>query len=139
MDLTKILKVGDSVYCTLSGNVKVIQVAESYILVEGDGYISSLNSNGQCFENGECIIFPSKDNRDWSTLEPKKECLFKPFDKVLVRNSSSCCWSAEFFSSKFHNIFYCIGGNYAQCIPYNEETQHLVGTNQDCPNKYKIW
>lgn len=24
-------------------------------------------------------------------------------------------------------------------IPYNKETQHLVGTNQDCPDKYKIW
>lgn len=64
---------------------------------------------------------------------------FKPFDKVLVRNTSYCCWSAEFFSNKYNNTFYCIVGNYTQCIPYNKETQHLVGTNQDCPDKYKIW
>ena len=139
MDLTKILKVGDSVYCTLSGNVKVIKVAESYILVEGDGYVSSLDSNGKCFKDGECIIFPSKYNRDWNTWKIKKECPFKPFDKVLVRNNKAQEWKADFFSHIIQGHIKCIEFFYNQCIPYNKETQHLVGTNQDCPDKYKIW
>lgn len=142
MDLTKILKVGDSVYCTLSGNVKVIKVTESYILVEGNDYISSLDSNGQCFKDGECIIFPSKDNRDWDTWETKKSCSFKPFDKVLVRDDPDYDqdhWRCDFFSHIDNNCFVASGGEWSECIPYNEETQHLVGTNQDCPDKYKIW
>lgn len=37
--------------------------------------------------NAECMLFPSKDNRYWSTFEiPKKNHQeFKPFDKVLIR------------------------------------------------------
>ena len=138
MDLTKILKVGDNVYCTLFGNVKVTKVS-STIIIESKFHKLELLSDGVYNKNGECIIFPSKENRDWSTWKSKEECPFKTFDKVLVRNTSNRYWYAEFFSNKDDNIFYCIGGNYTQCIPYNKETEHLVGTNQDCPDKYKIW
>ena len=30
-------------------------------------------------------------------------------------------------------------GNYAWCIPYNDETKHLVGTNDEAPDFYKYW
>jgi hypothetical protein len=33
-----------------------------------------------------------------------------------------------------------VGGNvFSQCIPYNEETKYLLGTADDCPDKYKTW
>jgi hypothetical protein len=143
MDLTKILKVGDKVYSPMGGYGIVTTVENKTsqpIRIEWvDGNWSTFTKEGKYYTfSPECMLFPSENNKDWSTWETEKKCPFKPFDKVLVRNSSSCCWSAEFFSSKFHNMFYCIGGNYAQCIPYNKETEHLVGTNQDCPDKYKI-
>ena len=97
--------------------------------------------------NGECVFFPSKDQRDWSKFErfwdkPKKKFdpkILQPFDKVLVRDYPEHYWRVEIFS--------CISEEYGclcttfwnMCIPYNEETKHLVGTKEDCPEYYKWW
>lgn len=141
MDLTKILKVGDKIYCTLYGDVTVTKVS-STITIEDRFHKLELHYNGAYDMNGECIIFPSKDNRDWSTWETKKKCPFKPFEKVLVRDDAGYDqdhWCCDFFSHVDNDCFITSGGEWAQCIPYNKETQHLVGTNQECPDKYKIW
>ena len=60
---------------------------------------------------------------------------FKPFDKVLARgNGDICTWKIEFFERE--NVgdpvfpYVCMNYNYAECIPYNEETKHLLGTNK---------
>ena len=43
-------------------------------------------SNGKFDSKGECVLFPSKDNMDWSTFKvPKKYKVFKPYQKVLVK------------------------------------------------------
>lgn len=66
----------------------------------------------------------------------------KPFDKVLVRCSDNTKWGVDFFSYKdeeSHSTFRCIGYWYSQCIPYNEETKHLVSTCQEAPEYYNIW
>jgi hypothetical protein len=66
----------------------------------------------------------------------------KPFDKVLVRCSDNTKWGVDFFSYKdeeSHSTFRCIGYWYSQCIPYNEETKHLVSTCQEAPEYYITW
>lgn len=66
----------------------------------------------------------------------------QPFDKVLVRCSDNTKWGVDFFSYKdeeSHSTFRCIGYWYSQCIPYNEETKHLVGTADEAPDFYNIW
>ena len=59
---------------------------------------------------------------------------FKPFDKVLVRDCDSCTWGIEFFEREdVDNKDYpytCMNSNYTKCIPYNEETKHLLGTDK---------
>lgn len=63
----------------------------------------------------------------------KNQFEFKPFDQVLVRDSEQGIWKAGIFShyEKESNMPYiCIGSFYAQCIPYNEETAHLIGTSK---------
>ena len=30
-------------------------------------------------------------------------------------------------------------GCYGQCIPYNDDTKHLVGTNEEAPEYYRHW
>lgn len=68
---------------------------------------------------------------------------FKPFDKVLVRDTNSESWYCNLFShfnknasyGKYEGVF----GNWIQCIPYNDETKHLLGTTDDAPDKYKTW
>lgn len=68
-------------------------------------------------------------------IEEKKEYKFKPFDKVLVRDFTATLWSANIYSHSFKTddgVFYsCSGHSYKYCIPYNEETKHLLGTTED--------
>ena len=67
----------------------------------------------------------------------------KPFDKVLVRYSDDHTWTCNLFSHYVdNNIYYkyrCLETGYTQCIPYNDDTEHLVGTKKDCPEYYKTW
>lgn len=66
-------------------------------------------------------------------IEKKKEYEFKPFDKVLVRQSETCKWEASFFSNITDEVhkYRCCGMNYMFCIPYNEQTAHLLGTKDN--------
>ena len=65
---------------------------------------------------------------------PKKEYKFEPFDKVLVRDDNKSIWKVDFFSHKIEGNeypFFTTSSPYKQCIPYNEETKHLVGTTDN--------
>ena len=66
-------------------------------------------------------------------IEEKGEYEFKPFDKVLVRDGNDGCWHADIFShkNKDRGRYYCTGYEWRQCIPYNEQTAHLLGTTED--------
>lgn len=73
-------------------------------------------------------------NPDTKQIEdlPKK-CEFKPFDKVLARHSDAETWIATLFGfyDKVFENYVCIGGVFGQCVPYNEETKHLLGTTDE--------
>lgn len=65
----------------------------------------------------------------------------KAFDRVLCKNGLDM-WRCDFFSSYmetyvFQNV--CISGSYSYCIPYNDDTKHLVGTTEEAPEYYKYW
>ena len=101
--------------------------------------------------DGECILFPSRTQRDWNKFErfwdkPKAERFdpktLQPFDKVLAKDGFASKWTCSFFSHMDNDVsfpVYCSGGYFKVCIPYNEETKHLVGTSDDCPEYYKWW
>ncbi len=99
--------------------------------------------NGKFDVDGECIIFPSKDQRDWSKFKaPIKRFNpeeFKPFDKVLLRIDERDIWQPDFFGYKDGNCITCVTYGNVRCIPYNEETKHLAGKRDDCPEYYKWW
>ena len=100
--------------------------------------------------NGKCILFPSKDQRDWSKFtapwykkdkfDPKT---LQPFDKVLVKGCVGNTWKCGLFSHVKDDAslykYSCAGDAYAVCIPYNEDTKHLVGTNDEAPEYYRYW
>ena len=176
LDLTKILDgcpKGTKFYSPLFGEVKlnyiygyrigiecirmnifvIFNPAGKYEMIEmecSDGW-------GNYYYSDECLLFPSKDQRDWSkferfwdkpktdepTVEMFDENTFKPFDKVLVRDFMSDNWMADFFENIEENdIHYnvtCVTCKWVQCIPYNEETRHLLRTREDCPEYYKWW
>lgn len=94
----------------------------------------TLYANGKMADNpdAECMLFPSKDNRDWSTFVPP--CKFKTFDKVVGRNiNEGCEWFADLFSHYDADTsgYVCIGAVWKECLPYNEETAKLIGTQND--------
>ena len=42
-------------------------------------------------------------------------------------------WKADFFSNYQEDVFRygCVSESYITCIPYNEQTKHLLGTKND--------
>ena len=105
--------------------------------------------------DGECILFPSRTQRDWSKFErfwdkPKVEKIEKfdpktlqPFDKILARDGNHHIWTCALLShidnlNEEYKVI-TVGSCYMRCIPYNEETKHLVGKIDDCPEYYRWW
>ena len=78
-------------------------------------------------------FFGGKYNPKTLQVEPvKKECPFKPFDKVLVRDDDGQEWKINFFSHYDEKVCYkyrCLKAFYKQCIPY-EGNEHLLGTTE---------
>lgn len=61
----------------------------------------------------------------------KKQSAFKPFDKVLVRDSESDKWRANLFGYIDNGEYYhCVFANWVYCIPY-AGNEHLLGTTKD--------
>lgn len=117
--------------------------------------LECLTTEGTLFTeyDGECILFHSRENRDWSKFTApwyKKE-RFDPktlvaFEKVLVRLTKDCIWNATFFSHYDKEVKWgCYPfvttscKSYDKCIPYNDETKHLLGTSDEAPEYYRYW
>lgn len=115
-----------------------------------------LRKNGYTIKNGElkpaekCGIRLNITASITETKEPKlinsKPFTiddFKPFDKVLVRKDSREHWHIQFFShyNASNNLSYtCLFDcRYEYCVPYNDETKHLLRTNEEYNGKYKTW
>lgn len=71
---------------------------------------------------------------------------FKPFDQVLVRDENDEDWYPAHYryydpTDEFPHI--CDNMGWKQCIPYNEETKHLLGTTNGYqkqePKEYHVW
>ena len=156
IDLTKILKdcpSGWTFYSSIYGVVKFwsVSVGDSYPIIfscPGHGTHNAVSKRGLANREyvGECTFFPSKYQRDWSKFTApwyKKEKFdhktLKPFDKVLVRDDNKDKWFCDFFSHNIGAKDICISGGYNQCIPYNDETKHLVGTKDEAPEYYIYW
>lgn len=158
IDLTKILKdcpKGWKFYSSIYGEVEFVEIKSTNvnhpIIFKLHDITHSVSSTGEHFKGqDECTFFPSREQRDWSKFTApwyKKE-KFDPktleaFDKVIVRNIQNSTWHIEYFSYIKEKCilypFYCLKDNYAYCIPYNNDTKHLVGTTEEAPEYYRYW
>lgn len=158
IDLTQILKdcpKGTKFYTPVWGEVTFNTINKGClypVCIYADEYsdYTNLTKDGRYLNipNSECIIFPSKEQRDWSKFTApwyKKEKFdpktLKPFDRVLIKD---VIWSVGLFSHYNKNACYysceCVGGTITKyCIPYNDETKHLVGTSEEAPEYYRYW
>lgn len=159
IDLTKILKdcpKGQVFYSPMCGRVlfDALRLSSAFpIAVQiANGETALLTKEGKYYEfvDAECVLFPSKDQRDWNKFKApcKKTGHFdpktlQPFDRVLVRHSYA--WRCELLSHyreyKGKIDFYCTSAGfvYSYCIPYNEDTKHLVDTTYEAPEYYRYW
>ena len=158
LNLVEILKdcpEGTKLYSTTYGYVELIRVNQNDDVIYpieiklSDDSITSVTTDGRLCEyyNGECILFPSKEQRDWSKFKVKKP-KFDPntlqsFDKVLVRDTNSEKWKIQFFSHVIERDvdypYVCITNPYRYCIPFNDDTKHLLDTNEEAPEFYRYW
>ena len=163
IDLTKILKdcpKGTKLYSLVHGEVAFECIEtycrHQYVIIElKDLLLERINFNGKLYNSydGECILFPSKDQRDWSKFTApwyKKEKFdpktLKPFDRVLAASMADGRWVCDFFSHIGESIrdsgrlYVGTGfGAYDRMIPYNNDTKHLVGTIEEAPEYYRYW
>lgn len=102
--------------CIYNGNIRLATDSEKQQL------FSALEKEGKRW---------NAENKQIEDLPKKYE--FKPFQKVLAKFDEDCEWMPDFFyyydKSDSEMPYVCIAnGRAIECIPYNEETKHLLGT-----------
>lgn len=217
LNLVEILKdcpKGTKLYSPIYGDVELVEVSQDNVVPypiktktkpNSTGMFStvSFTKDGRIFveHNGECMLFPNEEHRDWSMFENKKPKFkvgdkivnshwkrmgssrfqgvilkitndkyfftdgsysfisnqddwelvsnkkpkfdpktLKSFDKVLVRDSSVYEWRCAFYSHTKENEEYkyvTLDCSWKCCIPYNDDTKHLVGTRDEAPEYYR--
>ena len=154
IDLTKILKdcpKGEKFYSPLFGDIEFNKIdKKANMVVFGEDW--EINADGTITledKSPEIILYPSREQRDWSKFTApwyKKEKFdpktLKPFDRVLVRDYSNAVWECNIFSHMCDNNtypYYCMTIKFSYCIPYNDDTKHLVGIKDEAPEYYRYW
>lgn len=108
-------------------------------------------------EDNEYYVFPVDDTdyedavtgisfnaHDKMELVPYSASELEPFQRVLVRNDKMDMWIPSMFGfidKQYHRKpFVCLDGwRYKYCLPYNDETASLLGTDKDYDGYYKTW
>lgn len=153
INIAEILKdcpIGTKLYSPLCGECTLHEVVKDKIFIRtcSNERIVIFDEYGRYFNDSECLILPSKENRDWNTFKVDKPKFdpktLKPFDKLLVRDDFSDQWIPKFYSyydttNDEYPIITIDGSLFSYAIPYNEETKHLVGTTEETPEYYKYW
>lgn len=141
----------------VSGKTNLLEGYNSFISLDlssltlSMGYITNFFKKDLCklrlaTEEEKKQLFPAleKEGKRWDSekkevVDLKPKCEFKPFDKVLCRNSKDDTWEADFFARLTRKEidytqsgkYLCVGDLWMYCIPYNEETAHLLGTTDE--------
>ena len=128
-------KVGDKIINSIWKNIGDLRI---------QGIISEITDDKYIFTDGSYIFISNQDS--WELVSDKKPKFdpktLKPFEKVLVRNDRED-WSCMFFSYIVKDEdtypYVCGYDMFTYCIPYNDETKHLVGKADEAPEFYRYW
>lgn len=156
LNLIEILKdcpKGTKLYSPIYGDVEFVCVLQNegieypIQIKMSDDVLDGFTKDGRMFAEykGECMLFPSREEKNWYNFKPKQPKFdpktLQPFDKVLVHDENNY-WRCNFFSHITNHKFFpytTAGDTYSHCIPYNDDTKHLVGTSDEAPEYYKYW
>lgn len=131
LDLTEILKdapKGTKLWSPVYGECNFLNVISNchkyYPIICREGCFTKDGKLYTDYHNTECVLFPSKENRDWSTFKTtKKHKVFKPFQRILVnKNNSSHMWVAGLYShyDAINKIHFIVG---AECIWWAKDSE----------------
>lgn len=137
---------GDVVYYgIIKGEVGVTVASGVMMIINADGTLTI-----NFVTSPEIMLYPSRGQRDWSKVkyEPKKERFdpktLKAFDKILIYSCGH--WECSFFNrlliqstGKIGRVLTSCGSSNTYCVPYNDDTKHLVGTTDEAPEFYRYW
>ena len=152
LNLVEILKdcpSGTKLYSAVLGDVTFESITANKlhpIIIKRNNYSYGFSADGKMHSGlGECTLFPSKDQRDWSKFKVKKPKFdpntLQPFERVLVKNDRMwhCAIFSNIRSTKDEPVYDCCGLYFRCCIPYNDDTKHLLGTKEEASEFYKYW
>lgn len=166
LNLVEILKdcpSGTKLYSMIHGEVELVEcqnVPDRPIVVKLiDGSYENYATRGLLdeFYDGECVLFPSKDQRDWSKFKNKTGVeindnpgdehskfdpkTLQPFDKVL--GFFNGVWNCDLYSHYYNDDrmfpYVCFRSSVSRIIPYNEDTKHLAEIYGKAPEFYRYW
>ena len=128
---------------------KIVNIVNMYMGdLSNQSVISEITEDKYILNDGGYIHFKNQDI--WELATDKKQRFdpktLHPFDRVLVRLTKDCIWNATFFSHYDKEVHWgCYPfvttscKSYDKCIPYNDETKHLLGTSDEAPEYYRYW
>lgn len=105
-----------------------------------------VNALGRCtrlatnYEKQQLFSALEKEGKRWNPVTKQiedlpKKCEFKPMDWCLMRDKKETwklCQFSFFDDGDYEAPYNAVGGNwFDECIPYNEETKHLLGTTDE--------
>ena len=124
------------------------KVGDKIRLKENHNYIytiTNIREKENKYECGVTFVLRFSEQNNWELVPNKFDPkTLKPFDKVLVRDIGySTRWHIQFFETMYDNKkypFMCLGDKvYSFCIPYNDNTKHLIGKSEEAPEFYRYW
>ena len=127
---------------------KIVNIPRKYMGALGtQGIISKVTDDKYIFTNGSYIFISNQGS--WELVHDKKPRFdpktFQPFDKVLIKRGTESyyVWFPDLISlppNDFDETILCLTtDDVVMAIPYNEDTKHLVGTNEEAPEFYRYW
>ncbi len=128
--------------------VPKFKVGDRIISIENEGRLYTINGVYNSVYGLEELDLglPINEQDNWELVlnkfDPKT---LQPFDKVLVRYiGCDTYWQIQFFETMYEcNKNYpirCLGSKlYSFCIPYNDDTKHLVNKMDEAPEFYRYW
>lgn len=163
LNLVEILKdvpEGTKLWSPICGECELVKVAEKWqypIKCKKSGEVTFWNfrSNGKYenYDDAECVLFPSKENRGWSAFKvPKKHKELEPYQKVLVGLpfNNQYIWRRDIYlnydeATKMHCTFYESMIPDSLIIPYDKDkdgkqvhAKYYISNSLDADNLPKL-
>ena len=124
-------------YASLSTTLQMIDICGKYPISKDEIVEIRIATDSEKKQLFEAL---AKEGKVWdaerkAVVDLKPKWTPKPFDKVITRFDVNAIWTANIFSHMDSCGEYvtigCAGG-YHYCLPYNDETAHLIGTTDEC-------